>query len=234
MSERICSVEGCGGPREAKGLCSKHYNHSYYLAHRGPQKPPRLCSLEGCGRLHFGKGLCQRHYNRRAGPPQTRNREKANGYARTYYLAHREQIMARSKAYYLAHREHCRERNRQWQNDNPERMKEMRKASALRHIDTTRRVHRLAQQRRNARKAKIIDNLTKEQMQEIISRGCFFSNLGNCEGPLSIAHDIPIGKNGNTTFANLFCLCRRHNGMMRTKTLAEMVDQLGLFEEAAK
>lgn len=77
MDKRICSVEGCEGDHEARGLCNRHY-HS--LRRYGDPLfsvlPPRrsTCSVDGCTSKHSAKGLCVSHYSmernssRRTGP----------------------------------------------------------------------------------------------------------------------------------------------------------------------
>lgn len=46
------------------------------------------------------------------------------------------------------------------------------------------------------------------------------------DGRLTIAHDIPVSKGGNTTRANVFCLCQSHNSRMYQNTLAQELKQL--------
>lgn len=70
MGERICSVDGCERPHEARGWCRMHYRR--WAAHGDPGpaeklkrrgEPPTPCSVEDCGRLARIKGFCFRHYN---------------------------------------------------------------------------------------------------------------------------------------------------------------------------
>jgi hypothetical protein len=66
VGDRICSVEGCGKPHRARGLCSGCYGK----ASKGGQLPPRgqitprCCTVDGCGGKHEALGLCKRHYHR--------------------------------------------------------------------------------------------------------------------------------------------------------------------------
>jgi hypothetical protein len=80
-------------------------------------------------------------------------------------------------------------------------------------------------QERRARKTNTFVDLTDQERREILQAGCLFAD-GTCDGPLSIAHDKPVSKGGNTTRGNVFCLCKKHNSKMRTKTLAETIKQL--------
>lgn len=68
MSERTCSVEGCGRPRASKGFCDAHYRRATKTGDPGGpiasrRKRPRLrCLVRECDRAHFGHGMCSRHY----------------------------------------------------------------------------------------------------------------------------------------------------------------------------
>lgn len=50
----ICSVEGCGKPRKAKGVCLYHYQQTYSQG---------KCTSEGCGNTAVAKKLCRPCYN---------------------------------------------------------------------------------------------------------------------------------------------------------------------------
>ena len=68
-SERLCSVEGCGRKRKAKGLCLTHYKRmsrgqSLDLPIAIQKRRKRFCDVEGCGREHESKGFCAMHYRR--------------------------------------------------------------------------------------------------------------------------------------------------------------------------
>lgn len=69
MSERVCSVPGCGRVHRARGFCGGHYQRWQ----RGdetdtllttPYTPPATCSVEGCERVVRGGGLCSFHHLR--------------------------------------------------------------------------------------------------------------------------------------------------------------------------
>lgn len=61
-----CSVEDCGRPHVAQGLCEAHYRRK----RRGkPLEPPisergRTCSVEACAEPHVARGFCSKHYRR--------------------------------------------------------------------------------------------------------------------------------------------------------------------------
>lgn len=63
----ICTVDGCGEPIKARGLCSRHsaqfYAHGKVIS--GPKiKVPngnRKCTVEGCERKYRANGYCQGH-----------------------------------------------------------------------------------------------------------------------------------------------------------------------------
>lgn len=66
----MCSIDGCGGKVEARGLCRKHYGRWYRhgdalaVDHRTSEHRVRVagCSIENCGNDHYAKGLCNKHY----------------------------------------------------------------------------------------------------------------------------------------------------------------------------
>jgi len=97
VANKSCSVEGCEGKHQAKGLCRKHYElrraanappclvvdckvSSYAKGlcrrHYREQQPPvnRACSIRGCSKPHTGLGFCAKHYIRfkRHGDPHAR------------------------------------------------------------------------------------------------------------------------------------------------------------------
>lgn len=65
-----CSLDGCGKPHLAKGLCRMHY---YRLRNTGstdarPPAPREHCSVEGCPSVVKSRSFCNRHYQQwRAG-----------------------------------------------------------------------------------------------------------------------------------------------------------------------
>lgn len=66
MTERTCSIEGCGRPAKVKGMCGAHYQRtrngvdlSLPLRESG-----RTCDVDGCDRPHDAKGLCGTHASR--------------------------------------------------------------------------------------------------------------------------------------------------------------------------
>lgn len=60
MSERICTIEGCGRKHEARGLCGKHYQRLKASPDFG--KPG--CSVDSCDSLSWSRGWCHAHYQR--------------------------------------------------------------------------------------------------------------------------------------------------------------------------
>ncbi len=59
-SKRICKVDGCGKPHNAKGYCKLHYNK--YLRNLPPENSDNVCKVEGCNRRVVAKGHCMNHY----------------------------------------------------------------------------------------------------------------------------------------------------------------------------
>jgi hypothetical protein len=63
--EGTCSVEGCGTPALAKGLCNRHYKLMRRHGDPAWQKPPRAtCAAPGCNLPARAKGYCNAHLMR--------------------------------------------------------------------------------------------------------------------------------------------------------------------------
>ncbi len=60
MTERVCTVDGCGRKHKARGLCQTHYDQ---LRTAGLVNEA-VCTIEGCERALRCKGLCFMHYGR--------------------------------------------------------------------------------------------------------------------------------------------------------------------------
>lgn len=66
----MCSIDGCEGRVEARGLCRKHYGRWYRHGdpltadHRTSEHRSRIagCFVEDCDLVHYAKGLCRNHY----------------------------------------------------------------------------------------------------------------------------------------------------------------------------
>lgn len=196
----------------------------------------RPCSVEECGRPSSKRGMCDKHYHRwwRLQPPgklrDERLRRYINGSACSVETCD-EPILARG----MCNKHYKRwwngqnpgralEKYHEWHLSHPEKMGEYERKWRLAHRENK----RAAQARRKARKANTVSNLTPQQISAILVRGCLFASLDDCEGPLTLAHDVPVSKGGNTTEANVFCLCGQHNSQMGTRALAELLSQLAL------
>ena len=60
-SGRVCTIEGCGLPHVAKGLCYGHY----WEKRKAEMRKGRLektCDVDGCSLKHYAKGKCKKHY----------------------------------------------------------------------------------------------------------------------------------------------------------------------------
>lgn len=71
MTDRACTIDGCGGELVARGWCSKHYERwrvhgdpLVTLQHRSAPPLGDQCSVEGCISAHKTRGWCGKHYQR--------------------------------------------------------------------------------------------------------------------------------------------------------------------------
>jgi hypothetical protein len=67
VARRLCSVDGCGRPHRARGLCSTHYFRQQKGIDLAPPVRPfygPTCSVGGCGLPHDSRGLCKMHARR--------------------------------------------------------------------------------------------------------------------------------------------------------------------------
>lgn len=68
MNQRLCSIDGCGRPHNAKGLCQTHGTRlrvSGSVRAGEPVMPRRTtCEVPGCDRKHACCGYCNMHYLR--------------------------------------------------------------------------------------------------------------------------------------------------------------------------
>lgn len=97
MTQRPCTVDGCGKRPRARGLCAMHYCRLWRKRKKGEvstwgdaerrgrtQEP---CAVSGCGRVVLAKKLCSMHYRRRLltgevgeAAPRKRERPYGNGW----------------------------------------------------------------------------------------------------------------------------------------------------------
>ena len=59
---KICSVEDCGRPLIARGLCRSHYNRYRASGRLRKKEYPLVCTAPGCGEPVFAKGKCRDCY----------------------------------------------------------------------------------------------------------------------------------------------------------------------------
>ena len=65
-TKRLCSVEDCTRPHQARGYCKAHWRHWRKGKTPQPLRPARAqdhCDYPGCPRPHLAKGWCRPHYD---------------------------------------------------------------------------------------------------------------------------------------------------------------------------
>ena len=65
VSDAICSIEGCGNPKDARGWCKSHWNR--WRRHGDPTGGTYIrvnCTIDGCHNPHLARGYCRLHYKR--------------------------------------------------------------------------------------------------------------------------------------------------------------------------
>jgi hypothetical protein len=55
---RVCEVDGCDRPHNARGMCKGHYK-KWWLSNA-----VRKCGVDGCDRAHEARDMCQTHYRK--------------------------------------------------------------------------------------------------------------------------------------------------------------------------
>lgn len=61
---KICEIENCCEPVQAKRLCSKHYHRLIRTGSVELLKQSNLdCSIDGCQNKSYSKGMCRNHYD---------------------------------------------------------------------------------------------------------------------------------------------------------------------------
>jgi hypothetical protein len=146
------------------------------------------------------------------------NPERANEHARKWYQANKEKAAEIRRNWRLNNPDKVREYSNDWKQEHPEAIKESKRQWALRNVEKLREKNRA----RRAAKTNTVVTLSEQEATEIMRAGCFFCHSHT---DLTIAHDTPIVKGGNTTRGNVFCLCRSCNSKMHAFTLKDMLKQ---------
>jgi hypothetical protein len=114
---KTCSVEGCGGKHEAKGLCKK-----CYLTKWRAENPEKI------------RESTARNNRARAEDPERRERARLN--AAKWYAENPDRARASRAKWHSENAEAANARNSQWRIKNPEKIKAFRKAWRARAADT--------------------------------------------------------------------------------------------------
>ena len=160
--------------------------------------------------------------------------EELRQYRHAYYEQNKERISKQSKEWHKKHRQRSKYLMAQWRENNRDRIcvyrRERYQQFKLEHPEEYKERMKRSKMLRRAREFNALDTLTPDDIKRILSMGCYF--CGTHED-LTIAHNVPLARGGNTTKGYTFCLCRSCNSRMWIRTLAEVLVQKELFEEAA-
>jgi len=127
------------------------------------------------------------------------------------YIANRDTILKQKREYYHANPEMLRERTRRWYRENPEKGREI-------------------SRRKNAKKAEVEENYTKEDeayTRELFGDRCF--RCGDIE-KLQIDHHYPLSSGNALTRENAVLLCKSCNCSKGPKQPEEFYDEAMLDE----
>ncbi len=96
-----CTVDGCGLPHKARGLCNTHYAQlKRGVRPNQPIKqrdmhPAAECTVHGCGHPVKSKGLCHMHYARRLRHGFVKNPDRTKPFTACRYTACDSRVMCK-------------------------------------------------------------------------------------------------------------------------------------------
>lgn len=125
----------------------------------------------------------------------------------------------RRKEYYKKNSEHIKAKAAQWKKDNPEKIKEIRKANRKKNLNKIRLRSKNKEGRRRSRKRNNGEFLIlNKELRKIYSSACVI-----CASTENIAadHIIPIARGGRHSIGNLQPLCNKCNSSKGKKFMSE-------------
>ena len=128
--------------------------------------------------------------------------EKVKSYNEQYKAAHKDELSEAFRIYYLTHHNEMLERAKIRRTEHPE---DKRKSS----------------RKRKSMRRQAICELSVKEIHELLKECLFCKSKDN----LTLAHNIPVSRGGNTTKENTFCLCVSCNSRMNTNTIEELIDK---------
>jgi hypothetical protein len=193
---KICSVEGCGKPHLARGLCKAHYNKAWNAANREKvhqqmrrwRTKHREKELERCRQWRKSRPGWAAEYERRR---RRADPEKAKEQSRQRRKVDAEKIREQRRVRHALNGDKQRERRRKWAVSNPDKI--------------------LAKNnRRRARKKNTNGTFSAANWRDLLARSpcCHW-----CKRPWTkkrkATHDhiIALSKGGQNSVANSVCAC---------------------------
>jgi hypothetical protein len=190
---KICSIDGCGKPQEARLYCKSHYKK--FRKYGNPlvvkrQNKPKLCPIEGCSKTIKSRGYCGMHYQRiyvHGNPLITKNRDGNNNCGKKTCPA-ASKIVAH--IYYIKNSETKKKKVKEWQDANLERCQ---KSSRQWHVTNIERKRIYAANRRARQKRAMPSWLTKDQIFQINAVYAEAQRLSMESGkPYDVDHIVPL------------------------------------------
>lgn len=185
-----------------------------------------MCSIDGCERPYYSRGMCEKHYRR------------------TYYLAHREQMIAQDmeryfkhraeilvkfKARYAANRDKRLAHDKAWRASNPEKVRARQAAYYVAHHEQVaaqqlgyRRAHPEQARADHARRRLRIGKSRGQKLQpgewEAILRTYSYrcAYCGFKHKRLTMDHVVPVSKGGKHVASNIVPACKPCNSKKGT------------------
>jgi 5-methylcytosine-specific restriction endonuclease McrA len=212
-----CSVAGCDGLHEAKGMCHKHYCAAYHKAN--------------------AEAINARHAKNYATDPT-----KKDASTKAWRETHRESDRAHSRAWQKANPEKANARSKRWRKANPEQARAIAATSRKKNIDKNRERNKkfrsmnpdrlkIYQATRRSRKLLADGFHTLEEVQELYKKQqgkCAICSETLCTN-YHEDHILPLARGGSNWINNIQLTCPSCNRSKGAKHPIIFMQERGLL-----